>query len=106
MLGERARLAEVGRLRDIVEQAPGAIALLHGPDHVFELANGAYAELTGGRHLLGLTVATALPEVVEQGFVDLLDQVFASGETFRASETPVVLLRGGASETRLLDFVY
>lgn len=106
VLGERARLAEVGRLRDIVEQAPGAIALLHGPDHVFELANGAYAELTGGRHLLGLTVATALPEVVEQGFVDLLDQVFASGETFRASETPVVLLRGGASETRLLDFVY
>lgn len=106
VLAERARLAEVGRLRDIVEQAPGAIALLHGPDHVIELANSAYVELTGGRDLIGKTVAEALPEVVEQGFVDLLDNVFATGETFRASETPVVLERHGVAETRLLDFVY
>lgn len=106
VLAERARLAEVGRLRDIVEQAPGAIALLHGPGHVFELANAAYGELTAGRDLLGKPVAQALPEVVEQGFVELLDHVFATGETFRATGTPVVLDRNGMAETRLLDFVY
>lgn len=106
VLAERARLAEVGRLRDIVGQAPGAIALLHGQTHIIELANAAYAELTGNRDLVGKTVAEALPEVVEQGFVDLLDNVFASGETFRASGTPVVLERHGVAETRLLDFVY
>ncbi len=106
VLAERARLAEVGRLRDIVDHAPGAIALLHGPTHVIELANAAYVELTGGRDLIGRTVAEALPEVVDQGFVDLLDHVFASGETFRANDTPVLLERQGATETRLLDFVY
>lgn len=106
VMAERTRLAEVERLRDIFGQAPGAIALLHGPDHMIELANGAYVELTGGRELVGKTLAQALPEVVEQGFVDLLDQVFATGETFRASRTPVVLDRAGRSETRLLDFVY
>ena len=106
VLAERARLAEVGRLRDIVEQAPGAIALLHGPKHVIELANSAYVELTGNRELVGKTVAEALPEVVEQGFVDLLDQVFTSGEAFRANGTPIVLERNGVTETRLLDFVY
>jgi PAS domain S-box-containing protein len=106
VLAERARLAEVERLRDIVEQAPGAIALLHGPSHRFELANPAYVDLIGGRTLLGLTVAEALPEVVEQGFVELLDHVFTSGETFRANGTPVVLERGGSTETRLLDFVF
>ncbi len=106
VMAERARLAEVGRLRDIFDQAPGAIALLHGSDHMIELANSAYAELTGNRELVGKTIAQALPEVVEQGFVDLLDHVFASGETFRASETPVVLDRQSGAETRLLDFVY
>lgn len=106
VLAERERLAEVGRLRDIVEQAPGAIALLHGPDHLIEIANTAYAELTGHRELVGKTIAEALPEVIEQGFVDLLDHVFASGETFRATETPIVLDRQGKAETRLLDFVY
>ncbi|ODP37986.1 PAS domain S-box protein [Sphingomonas turrisvirgatae] len=106
VLAERARLAEVGRLRDIVEQAPGAIALLHGPSHRIELANRAYIELTGERALLGRSIAEALPEVVEQGFVQLLDEVFTTGETFRASGTPVVLTRKGVRETRLLDFVY
>lgn len=106
VLAERARLAEVGRLRDIVEQAPGAIALLHGPSHRFELANSAYLELTGDRPLIGMPVSQALPEVVEQGFVELLDHVFSSGETFRASGTPIILQRAEGPETRILDFVF
>lgn len=106
VLAERARLAEVVRFRDLFEQAPGAIALLHGPDHVFELTNSAYVALTGDRPLLGRTVKEALPEVVDQGFTALLDHVFNSGEAFRASETPIILNRDGTPETRLLDFVY
>jgi PAS domain S-box-containing protein len=108
VLAERTRSAEVERLRDYFQQAPGAIALLHGPDHVLEIANPAYLELIGHRDVLGKSVAEALPEVVEQGFVDLLHQVYRSGETFRAAGTPVLLQRtpGVAPETRLLDFVY
>ncbi len=108
VLAERARLAEVTRLRDLFEQAPGAVALLHGPEHRFEFANSEYIALVGGRAVLGMTVAEALPEVVEQGFVSLLDSVYASGETFRADGVPVLLQRraGALPETRFLDFVY
>jgi len=108
VLAERARLAEVGRLRELFEQAPGAVALLHGPDHVFEIANPVYRDLIGGRDVLGLPVATALPEVVGQGFVDLLDQVFRTGIAYRADAVPVRLQRisGQEAEERMLDFVY
>jgi len=108
VLAERARNVEIERLRDYFQQAPGAIALLHGPDHVFEIANAEYLELIGHRDVIGKAVAEALPEVVEQGFVDLLGQVYRSGETFRASGVPVLLQRspGDGPETRLLDFVY
>ncbi|QDX28355.1 PAS domain S-box protein [Sphingomonas suaedae] len=106
VMGERARLAEVERLHELFQQSPGAVALLRGPTHIFEMANPAYAELVGHRALLGKPLAQALPEVVDQGFVALLDDVFASGRPFRASGTPVILDRGGRSETRLLDFVY
>ncbi|MBC9033355.1 PAS domain-containing protein [Sphingomonas sp. JC676] len=108
VLAERARSAEIERLRDYFQQAPGAIALLHGPNHVFEIANSEYLDLIGGRDVIGKTAAEALPEVVEQGFIDLLDQVYRSGETFRASGMPVLLHRtpGADPETRLLDFVY
>jgi len=106
VLGERARLAEVERLRELFHQSPAAVALLHGPDHVFELANPAYAELIGHRDVIGKSVATALPEIAAQGFVEILDRVFTSGSTFRASETPVTLIRRGGEEIRLLDFVF
>ncbi|UZK65380.1 PAS domain-containing protein [Sphingomonas sp. M1-B02] len=108
VLAEQARLAEVGRLRELMQQAPGAVALLHGPEHRFDIANAAYVELVGGRDVLGQPLAEALPEVVGQGFIDLLDSVFASGEPYRATGMQIALQReaGAAPEMRLLDFVY
>jgi PAS domain S-box-containing protein len=108
VLAERAHLAEVERLQQFFEQAPGAVALLQGPDHVFELANPTYLALVGRSDILGRTVAEALPEVVDQGFVALLDRVYATGEAHRANGMPVRLRRskGAEPETRYLDFVY
>ncbi len=107
VLGERARVDEVARLRAMFEQAPGAIALLNGPTHVFDHANPAYAEIVGRRELIGRPVAEALPEVVGQGFVDLLDRVYATGETYRGSAN-VGLRRSahGELEERVVDFLY
>ncbi|MBL7439302.1 hybrid sensor histidine kinase/response regulator, partial [Escherichia coli] len=85
--------AEAARLRDLFEQAPGAVALLHGPEHRFQFANSEYLALVGERPVLGKTVAEALPEMVDQGFVALLDSVYASGEPFRADGMRVLLQR-------------
>jgi PAS domain S-box-containing protein len=95
-------------LRSLFAQAPSFMAVLRGPDHVFELTNKAYIEIVGREDILGKPVAVALPEVVEQGFVAVLDQVFATGEPFIASGAAVKLNRGpgGAPEARYLDFVY
>lgn len=100
--------AETGFLRDLFSQAPGFMAVLRGPDHVFELANAQYLNLVGGRDLIGKTVREALPEVEGQGFYELLDQVYRSGEPFVGRELPVMLkpASGGASEQHFLDFVY
>ncbi|HWK36839.1 PAS domain-containing protein [Sphingomonas sp.] len=108
VLARRRREIEVDRLRELFQQAPGAVALLHGPDHVFELVNAPYLELIGGRDVIGQRVADALPEVVGQGFVDLLDQVFTTGKAFRASGQAVQLARSAdaAPEIRIVDFVY
>jgi two-component sensor histidine kinase len=95
------------RLRALFQQAPGFIAILRGSDHVFDLVNDAYSELVGNRDVVGLSVRRALPEVVDQGMTDLLDQVLASGEAFAARSRPVILrTAGGDLEKRYLDFVY
>ena len=99
---------EIERMRDLFDQAPGFVAILRGPDHVFEIANAAYIQLVGDRPLLGLPVREALPEVVEQGFIDLLDEVYRTGQTYVGRAAPVTLrpAPGLPPEERYLDFAY
>lgn len=96
------------RLTEIFAQAPAFLAVLAGPRHVFEFVNASYLQLIGHRAVLGKPVAEALPEIVAQGFVELLDRVYNTREPFVGREIPVMLERvpGSAPEQRYVDFVY
>ena len=96
------------RLYDVFMQAPAAITVLEGREHIFTVANPLYQELVGGRPILGKSVRDALPELEGQGFFDLLDRVFESGEAFSAAELLVRLDRDadGIPEELYVDFVY
>lgn len=104
----QALTEERQHLRGLFEQAPGFMAALSGPDHVFTMANAAYMRLIGRENIIGKSVREALPEVVEQGFLDLLDRVYQSGQPFVGRSIRIVLesSSSGASEERFLDFVY
>ncbi|HEX5281173.1 MAG TPA: ATP-binding protein [Micropepsaceae bacterium] len=103
-----AVLAESVRIRTVFEQAPGFIAIFSGPDHVFEFTNRSYVKLVGTRLLIGRTVREALPEVQGQGYFELLDRVYATGERFVGREAPVRLRDPTANSERevLVDFIY
>jgi signal transduction histidine kinase len=96
------------RLAAIFEHAPSVHAMMRGPDHTFVLANPAYLSVIGNRDIIGKTVAEALPEVREQGFIELLDRVRETGEPFEGRHLPVTLARvpGAPVETRYGNFVY
>jgi PAS domain S-box-containing protein len=105
---QRELSAEREGLRRMFEQAPGFIAVVVGSDHRFTMANAAYRKLVGNREVVGRTVREALPEVTDQGFIDLLDQVYRSGEPFVGRGAKVDLLHnsGAEPEQHYLDFVY
>jgi len=106
----RARLVqdEGNLLRRLFAQAPGFVCFLRGPEHIFELVNAEYQRLTGHRELIGRSVREALPEVDGQGFLELLDQAFASGEPIVRRQAPVRLRRDpqGPLEELFVDFLY
>jgi PAS domain S-box-containing protein len=108
VLAEKYRNEENERFRALFEQAPGIIAVLRGPDHVFELTNQSYLQLIGHRQIVGKSAREALPEVVGQGFFELLDRVYSTGEPFVGHALPVRLQRepNGPLEERYIDFVY
>jgi signal transduction histidine kinase/CHASE1-domain containing sensor protein len=63
----------------VLEQAPVAICVLRGPDHVFEVANPFYRRLLAADDPIGRPLRDVVPEAEEQGFVAALDRVYASG---------------------------
>ena len=105
---ERQVQAANERMRDIFDRAPAFMCVMRGPAHVIEAANQRYLELAGGRPLAGLPVREALPELQGQGFIEVLDNVYASGEAFEGSNLRMLLRPGGAQaglDEHFLDFV-
>jgi PAS domain S-box-containing protein len=108
VVAEKQRLDETDRLRQMFEQAPGFMATLRGPAHVFEMTNAAFLQMTGFRDMIGKPVREALPELDDQGFFELLDLVYDSGEPYVARGRAVRLQRDPLAplEDVFLNFVY
>lgn len=108
VLMQRRMAKERAQLRQIFEMALGAVAIVSGPDHVFTFANAAYRALIGRDDILGKTVAEALPEAAEQGFIPLLDTVRETRQPYVGRGVEIDLQRSpqGARERRVLDFNY
>jgi PAS domain S-box-containing protein len=108
VLAERRAAAGREHLAAMFQQAPGFICTLRGPDHVFEFVNDEHRRLFNSADWLGKRVREAFPDIAGQGFYELLDRVYATGER--------VVVHGAAARFRLtpdaperemlLDFVY
>lgn len=96
------------RLESVFAQVPAAMAILRGPEHVFELANGPYLELIGRSRITGKKISEALPELEGQSILQMLDQVYRTGEPYVGHAFPLRLRRGDPPELSdcYFDFVY
>ena len=108
VVSRRRATEDIERLAQLFQQAPGFVALLRGADHVFELANPAYIKLAGRSDLIGRPVRSVFPDIEGQGFFELLDNVFASGEAYSTFGAAITLQPSPDVPTRkhLIDFVY
>ncbi len=104
VLADRRMAAEQARQRQLLKQMPGFVAVLTGPEHVYEYVNDAYLRIAGRSDFVGRSIRQALPELAGQGFYELLDQVYASGETVVIRDMEMRL--GGSDEIKYIDFVY
>ncbi len=77
------------RLAEVLRHLPAQVAAYHGPDHVFTFVNQRYHSYFPERKLLGRPVREAIPDAAGQGFFDLLDQVYQTGEPYHGVELPV-----------------
>ena len=92
----------------VFQQAPGFIAIAEGPCHRFTFANISYKRFVGRSDLEGLNVAEAMPELVAQGFIKILDSVYLTGVPYIAEGAALEFtdLASGKVEQRFANFVY
>jgi signal transduction histidine kinase len=115
VLGEerlKTLLAELNvsrtRLADVFRLAPSFLAVITGPDLVFELVNDAYYQLVGHRDIIGKPLLEALPEIRGQGYEQIVRHVVETRTPFVGRALPVMLARtpGAPPEERYVDLIY
>jgi len=95
------------RFKYVFQKAPVAIGLLRGKDLIIESANSKILEVWGKTdQVIGLTLAEALPEIKDQPFLGLLDNVYNTGTPFYANEIKAELLHDGELKEIFFNVVY
>ncbi|MGQ7856411.1 PAS domain-containing protein [Pedobacter sp. WC2501] len=95
------------RFKFLIEEAPVAIGVLHGRELTVETANVKLLEVWGKNNaIVGLPLKEALPEIKDQPFQKILEEVFDTGEAFYANEIRAMLQHGQGLKEYFFNLVY
>ena len=92
-------------IHNFFNQAPAMLAILKGPQHIFEFVNPPFRELIGGRNPINASVRDAIPEAAGQGYYEILDSVFKTGKPFIGREMRFQVDRGAGIEQIFINFI-
>lgn len=102
---EKLKISE-NKLKMMIHQAPVAITVLRGKDHVVEITNSKTLEISGNEEheILNKPLLDSLPEMISQGVKEVLDNVYRTGEGYTMTEFPLELMKNEKRETMYLNF--
>ena len=104
---DRRAATERERLFQAFEQAPGFIISMRGSDHVVEFVNRTHRRAFGSEDWVGKPIREAFPDIEGQGFFEMLDRVYATGERVEGAAEPASFRQPeGQVQLRYLNFVY
>jgi PAS domain S-box-containing protein len=92
-------------IHNFFQQAPAMLAILKGPEHVFEFLNQSFRDLIGGRNPVDLPVREAFPSATGQGYFEILDSVYKTGNPFVGKEMPLQVRRGDSMESIFINII-
>lgn len=101
---DRRAAALQERQHQMLRQMPGFVAMLTGPDFIYEYVNDAYVKISQRTDFIGRGFKEVFPDIAEQGFFELLDRVYKSGQGIVSRGMELRL--HGSSEPQFIDFVF
>ncbi|MGK4568724.1 PAS domain-containing sensor histidine kinase [Flavobacterium sp. 3HN19-14] len=106
IVNHRLEQSEI-RFRRLIEESAVAKCLFTGKDMIVEVANFKMLNAWGkDKSIIGKPLREAVPELIGQPFLDILDDIYLTGKTYEAVNEPAQLMRDGVLHTFYYDFTY
>ncbi|GLU52606.1 PAS domain-containing sensor histidine kinase [Dyadobacter frigoris] len=107
VIAKKALEQSENRFRSIIEQAPLAVCLLNGPELEIGVGNDSIFKVWGkDKSIVGKRLIEALPELKDQSFIPLLENVYSTGKPHIGQSMLAKLFRNETLEDVYFDFVY
>jgi len=107
VLAQKALEESESKLRSVIESAPAAMGLFIGRDLVIEMPNQSFIDIVGkGPDISGKPLREVMPELDNQPFLQILDDVFTSGVMYQSFGTQVNIVRNGILNESYYDITY
>lgn len=95
------------RYRMLIEEAPIATAVYHGPDLEIRYINDIMLSYWGKDHSVqGKTFLEAIPEISNQPFFEQLRETFLTGKTFEGFGVEATLLHDGKPKNAYFNYMF
>ena len=93
--------------RNLINESPFPACIVRGNDFVIELANEQSLKLWGkDASVIGKKVIDAIPELKDQPFIKILEQVYSTGEIYEGKEELVYLETNGDLKPCYINFIF
>ncbi len=95
------------QFRNLIIESPISTSLLKGPDFIIEVANKEALALWGkDETIIGKKLTDALPELKDQPYLKILENVYTKGETYYGNENLAYLTIKGVLSPVYVNFIY
>ncbi|MFC6190262.1 PAS domain-containing protein [Dyadobacter subterraneus] len=107
VLARKALEESEAKLRSVIEAAPAGMVVFTGKDMIVEMPNQAFIDIIGkGPDIAGKPLREVMPELQNQAFLEILDQVFTTGKMYKSDAALVNIVKHGVMTHNLYDFTY
>lgn len=101
------RQLSFGAIVDVFSLSDNATAIYTSEELIIEAVTDSMLRIWGkDRSVTGMRFADAIPEIKDQPFTKLLQEVWRTGVTYEAKDTPATLRVEGKLQTFYFDFTY
>ncbi len=97
------------QFRNMVMESPIPMAILRGPNHFIEMANSTMLNKIWRRKekdVIGKKLLEAFPELIEQKYAGLLNEVYTTGKVHSGFESPAYIKGDDGLRMFYFDFEY